>query len=121
MPKSDFSNLVVHAPNIHNGGGKALLSALIDCIKSHEDVRMNLNSRMLESFSINEGKNKFFFKSTFMDRFIAEKNLKKIVHSSSDIVLCLGNLPPLFKLPGRIILFLQNRKLIPELNIHCLK
>ncbi|WP_446810857.1 glycosyltransferase [Methylomonas sp. 2BW1-5-20] len=37
--------------------------------------------------------------------------------AADDIVLCFGNLPPLFKLRGRVIVFLQNRYLIDNIDL----
>ena len=44
-------------------------------------------------------------------RFIAERWLAQSV-MPEDVVLCFGNLPPLFKVRGRTVVFVQNRYLI---------
>ena len=50
---------------------------------------------------------------TLMQRFLAESWLARNV-ASEDVVLCFGNLPPLFKLRGHVVVFVQNRYLIDD-------
>ena len=35
----------------------------------------------------------------------------------SDVVVCLHSLPPLFKFPGNVIVFLQNRNLVEKYSL----
>ncbi|MDC1287114.1 glycosyltransferase [Gammaproteobacteria bacterium] len=55
-------------------------------------------------------------KPSIAARFAAEKWLHKEV-GSDDTVLCFGNLPPLFGLRGRVIVFIQNRYLVDTGNL----
>jgi glycosyltransferase involved in cell wall biosynthesis len=50
-------------------------------------------------------------KPSILQRLLAERWLVKNV-VFSDVVLCFGNLPPLFKLRGHVVVFVQNRYLI---------
>lgn len=53
---------------------------------------------------------------SIVQRLIAEIWLAKSV-APEDIVLCFGNLPPLLKLRGRTVVFLQNRYLIDDVPL----
>jgi hypothetical protein len=48
---------------------------------------------------------------TLLGRFAAERRLAGTV-SPDDRVLCFGNQPPLFRLHGEAVVFLQNRYLV---------
>jgi len=54
---------------------------------------------------------------TIMSRTMAESWLSANV-KTQDTLLCLGNLPPLFKSKGRVVVFLQNRYLIDNVNLN---
>ncbi len=98
--------LVLHAPNIHQGGGLVLLSELITVVPAKSflilDVRIGIPLDKLKAFDV------YFVKPTIWSRFKAEWKLK-FTAGKSDKVLCFGNLPPLFSLKADVTLFLQNR------------
>jgi len=56
-------------------------------------------------------------KATVLRRFLAERWLARNVEKP-DVAICFGNLPPLFKLRGHVIVFLQNRYLIDGVKLH---
>ena len=100
---------------MHYGGGKVLLEALLVCLRG--DEILILDSR----FSLQNGFNKYFFvkrvaPSTYQ-RFFSEFWLFMFAHKV-DIVLCFGNLPPLFKLRTKVVLFLQNKFLIENFPLN---
>lgn len=110
-----FTKLIIHATNIHQGGGKSLLDALLKVIKGavvlSVDERMPLQIGMAKSVQVKR------VKPSVVQRLVAEKWLVGAV-GKEDIVLCFGNLPPLFKLPGHTIVFLQNRYLIEDISLN---
>jgi glycosyltransferase involved in cell wall biosynthesis len=108
-------SLIIHAPNVHQGGGKVLLAALLRAIDQSypctllADARLDLepalkNIRVLP------------FPPTIGGRFGAERRLKGLVRPQ-DTVLCMGNLPPLLPCAGRVIVFLQNRYLLGDVSL----
>ena len=106
--------LILHAPNVHQGGGRNLLLALLDTLNA--PARVHLDQRFLSGTPpetpIAEGIDVHGFAPSLKERFIAERQL----HSSSgpsDIILCFGNLPPLFRADAaRTYVFIQNRYLL---------
>jgi glycosyltransferase involved in cell wall biosynthesis len=102
--------LIIQAMNIHNGGGRSLLDALVNVDLEHKKLMLVLDERMPVTLN-----NKCAFikkvKPTIFERFKAElwllRNTKK-----NDLILCLGNLPPLFKIKGKTILFVQNKYIL---------
>ena len=109
-----MQRLIIHAPNIHNGGGKVLLMSLLNelppkqqvILLKHENLNLSAN-KLIESISI---------KSTIYHRIKAEFLLSKI-SKEDDNILCLGNLPPLFKTNGKVKVFIQNRFLIDKMKV----
>ena len=100
--------LVINAPNVHSGGGHTLLTAILDSLdRSFQghlvlDERMGLPEGLPDTIMVHR------ITPTIVGRLLGERRLQKIA-GPDDLVLCFGNLPPLFKLPGKIILMIQNR------------
>lgn len=105
--------LFIYAPNVHQGGGRSLLDALLRTISISSKVIALLDSRMPAP----EGLQIRRIIPTVIERFKAERWLSDNVRSR-DVILCFGNLPPLFKLRGHTIVFLQNRYLIDEVKLN---
>lgn len=106
--------LIIHAVNIHQGGGGSLLRSLIDAIDC--PALLILDSRF--EFLVPQKKDIDIvrFKPTILSRLKAEFYLRKIVNPN-DIVLCFGNLPPLFKISGTVFVYLQNRYLCSKCRL----
>lgn len=106
--------MILHAPNVHCGGGLTLLNALIEVLPDHAcliiDERLSVSADILERFQVQR------VKPTVWHRLGAERLLAQMV-KQGDNVLCFGNLPPLFHLKGQVSLFLQNRYLIDMVSL----
>ncbi len=109
--------LFIQASNVHQGGGKSLLWSLIESLNASKrtvlvlDGRMQLPSGMPQNVQIKK------VMPSILQRLSAELWLSRNVQSQ-DVVLCFGNLPPLFKLRGRTVVFVQNRYLIDDIPLH---
>jgi glycosyltransferase involved in cell wall biosynthesis len=95
------------------GGGRSLLFGLLSVLPKKIEVLAILDSRMEVPQSIAGNIRIIRTKPTVYHRLMAEKQLSSIA-KHADIVLCFGNLPPLFKLKGHTKVFLQNRYLIDK-------
>lgn len=107
----------IHATNVHQGGGRALLGALLNVLDSKTEYVLCLDERMPVP---NEMPDNVYIKQvrpSIVQRLNAEKWLARNV-IPGDIVLCFGNLPPLFKLRGHTIVFVQNRYLIEDVKLN---
>ena len=106
-------SLIIHAPNVHQGGGRALLvDILLSVEKSSSctlltDTRLNLDP-MHKHIRI------LSFSPSVAGRFAAERALAMLARPG-DLVLCMGNLPPLLTCAGKVVVFLQNRYLVEDL------
>ena len=107
----------LHATNIHQGGGRSLLNALLQALPEDAKSVLLLDERMAIPAGMAPNVQIKRVKPTLLQRFIAEKLLAQSV-ASDDIVLCFGNLPPLFKLRGRTLVFVQNRYLIDDVKLN---
>jgi hypothetical protein len=113
MDTDRHHNLYIHADNVHTGGGKILLESLIasnfaKTCRLQLDVRMNLST-------CQPGQKLRLVDCTVLDRLVAQYWLKKNIQVM-DTLLCFGNLPPLFEIKGRVVVFLQNRFLIEKVR-----
>ena len=110
------SKLFVHALNVHQGGGRTLLSALLKALPDFAEVHVSLDTRMQPPEGMPKSIRIKRVQPTLIERLKAERWLVDNVHSG-DVVLCFGNLPPLFKLRGHIVVFVQNRYLIDDVSL----
>jgi len=108
--------LILHAPNVHQGGGRTLLLPLLQALSGREDVRANLDARLLRQGYVPEGIRARAVEPGLASRLRAEWSLRA-TDRPGDTVLCFGNLPPLFRLSARVVVFLQNRYLIEGLPL----
>lgn len=102
--------LVIHAPNVHHGGGLTLLKLLlVECAHkvkfAQVDTRAAIHLEGLLSTSAH------YVEPSIKSRISAELRLRSVA-KPDDIVLCFHSLPPLFRLRATTIVFLQNRILV---------
>jgi len=108
-------NLVIHAPNVHRGGGKTLLLGLLQALDPSEKCLILTDERFAAP-PLPRNIEVIRFPPTFTGRMSAERLLKARTQPA-DVVLCLGNLPPLFRLQARrTVLFVQNRYLLDAMD-----
>src|SRR3990167_3059939 len=97
--------IIIYASNIHMGGGKVLLEALLKVLKSpcvlFSDARLKLKEALPENVQ------NIAVKASILSRFVYELELRKRA-TGAKRVLCFGNLPPLFSLAVKTDLFFQN-------------
>lgn len=103
--------IFIHANNVHIGGGRILLISLLNVLAKGYDWFGIFDQRLhpLDD-EVDKGRIKWISRSV-LGRLNSERWLSKTVRSD-DIIICLGNLPPLFSCRGRVIVLLQNRYLI---------
>lgn len=113
---SSVTKFFLHASNVHNGGGLTLLCALLKVIDANTTLILTVDDRVNFSESLAKNIQIKRVKPTVSGRFSAERWLARNV-APKDIVLCFGNLPPLFKLRAKCIVFVQNRYLIENVSL----
>lgn len=107
--------LVIYAINIHEGGGKTLLAELIRAMPKELQITLFLDARVDLGFPPNHFQvNRI--QPSLLSRFSAELALYSKV-KKDDLILCFGNLPPILKLSGYTVLFLQNRFLVDKVSL----
>lgn len=116
MIGKNSSRLFLHATNVHQGGGKVLLTAILAAVPKKTHVMAQLDQRMTVSLPLSANLNVEFVKPSVLQRLRAEWRLA-LSSQPHDVILCFGNLPPLFKLSGRVQVFLQNRYLIDDVPL----
>ena len=110
------SKFYLYAPQVHIGGGKTLLKGLIKNPPKNIICNLIIDKRLDTTDIDLRGWDVKTINPSFIHRLIFEKWLTKNVNNG-DTILFFANLPPLFKMPGFIILFIQNRYLIDDKGI----
>ena len=113
------SRLFIHAVNVHQGGGRGLLLALLQTMDNAIPCVCLLDSRMPLEQKIEQWPNLTVrrISPTIASRLQAEFWLRKHV-KPGDGVLCFGNLPPLFRLPAHVRVYVQNRYLVDGVSLN---
>lgn len=115
VPKSGRA-LFVHATNVHGGGGRSLLNALLQSLPNDLPVVALLDTRMRTPEELPRNLKVKRVEPSIRRRLAAEWWLARNV-KQNDVVLCFGNLPPLFQLQGSSVVFVQNRYLIDQVDL----
>ncbi|MCF8077811.1 MAG: glycosyltransferase [Desulfobacterales bacterium] len=109
-------NLIVHAPNIHTGGGRTLLIALLATLNNSLRGYLLLDERLRCDIPIPDSFIVYRIAPSIKGRASAELLLKNL-SSNENKVLCFGNLPPLLPIKGRVSVFFQNRYLVEDVSL----
>lgn len=100
--------LLIHAPNVHFGGGRTLLLALLSTLRQPAVVQLDERLKPLPDLA--PGVRVIRVAPSLLGRLQAERRLQLLCRSV-DVLLCFGNLPPLFRSSARVFVYLQNRYL----------
>lgn len=109
------SRIFIHATNVHSGGGRSLLTALLATLPADREVIALLDARMVSPS--HPGLTLRHIQPSLLQRGLAEWRLAAEVRPG-DQVLCFGNLPPLFTLRVKAWVFVQNRYLVDPVSLH---
>lgn len=102
-----MGRLLLHAPNIHVGGGLVLLKELL-AAQDGASLWANLDHRAKAILALPVGTESHFVKATPSDRLKAELRLQRTARAD-DVILCFHGMPPLLPLAGHVVVFQQNR------------
>lgn len=104
--------LIIHAVNnVRLGGGYRLLQGLLKALPPDTRGHLLLDDRVDLSLELPSGFVVERVSASLADRLRIERRLRQVANPG-DQVLCLGNLPPLFKNPATVTVFVQNRHLV---------
>ncbi|WP_083338797.1 glycosyltransferase [Chromobacterium sphagni] len=110
MAVAPSRKLVIHAPNVHQGGGMVLLKALL-ASGSLLLERGFFDIRAKQFFQTISRGQFYYVRPSLFSRLITEIRLWWLV-KPGDVVLCFHGLPPILPLAGRVVVFVQNRILV---------
>lgn len=116
MTGKNNRTLYIQATNIHGGGGASLLRALLTANFIDANICLLVDYRFSIPQHISENLRIKRVIATIGQRLNAERWLARNANPG-DLVLCLGNLPPLFKLRCQAIVYLQNRYIIEDRSV----
>lgn len=102
--------------NVHHGGGRTLLVSLLKALPCSSISVALLDSRLLISLPGFDAIYVKRVKPSVIERLTAEWWLVKNARAG-DTVLCFGNLPPIFKINCRVVVFIQNKYLLENVGL----
>ena len=108
---------LLYAPNIHQGGGMSLLLPLLEALKDEADVMFVLDERIELPEGLSLVGKVHRVKATLFSRLRFELEMPHLVTVES-LLLCMGNLPPLFAHKCHQQVFVQNRYLIDDVSLN---
>ena len=100
--------LLLYAPNVHTGGGRILLEALLAAWPQGLPLRAWFDERARSSLHVPETAQVDWVGARVTSRLAGELALRKAAREG-DTILCFHGLPPLLKNPALIEVFVQNR------------
>jgi glycosyltransferase involved in cell wall biosynthesis len=101
---------MLHAPNVHTGGGLVLLRAVL-AVPAMSSAWMQLDRRAADQLAIPPGFDVRYVAPSIISRLAAEWRLWRASRADS-LVLCFHGMPPWFPVRGKVVVFQQNRHLV---------
>lgn len=102
--------VLLHAPNVHTGGGLVLLQTLLAAAEPQFQWAL-LDLRVRDCLHVPRETVVRHVRRSVLSRLLAEWRLWR-ESRAGDVVLCFHGLPPLLPVRGRVVVFVQNRLLI---------
>ncbi|NTV94175.1 MAG: glycosyltransferase family 4 protein [Thiobacillus sp.] len=109
-PQASRHRLLLHAPNVHAGGGLVLLTQFLT-VTPTAFLWAQLDQRAQDRLPNQPALSARYVRRSILSRLVAEWRLWREC-KNDDLVLCFHGLPPLLPLQGRVVVFVQNRLLI---------
>lgn len=116
MPANGQGRLIIHAPNIHRGGGRTLLFPILEVAARRYQVVAFIDARLELPDDVQHALVVQRVPPNVPARLWAEWKLARTA-SAGDCVLCFGNMPPLFRCRGTVHVFVQNRYLVDSVSL----
>ncbi len=107
--------LLIQASNIHTGGGAVLLRPLLQA-SCEQPRRVWVDERFILPDQMAEGVEVVRVRPSVVGRLRADAEIARMARRD-DVLLCLGNLPPIHRPVCRTVVFLQNRYLLAKTAI----
>jgi glycosyltransferase involved in cell wall biosynthesis len=108
--------LVIHAPNVHQGGGRTLLLALLSSLSHESRGEAILDSRLEIPFAIPDSFAVTRVRPSLGQRLRIEHELPGKAGPESHL-LCFHSLPPLRRCQAFVSVFVQNRHVIANTDL----
>jgi glycosyltransferase involved in cell wall biosynthesis len=108
--------LVIHAPNVHQGGGRTLLLALLSSLPHDARGDAIVDERLEMPFALPDNFAVVRVAPSLRQRAAIELELPARTGPDSRL-LCFHSLPPLRRCPAVVSVFVQNRNIITNTDI----
>ena len=112
-----LSDVVLHAPNVHTGGGVALLNAVLAAWPGRRPLRAFLDIRAKKQLILPASAEITWVAPSVVDRLRAEVLAGRAADRVGATLLCFHGLPPLVSIRGKVVIFMQNRLLLEKSSL----
>lgn len=109
--------VLIHAPNVHGGGGGVLLRALLAEIPAEWSVKLICDERFEAGGAPKSGNLGIMRVPPRLRARLGSELLLRRESRGATVALCFGNLPPLFRLGCPAWVFFQNRNLLRDSDL----
>lgn len=106
----EYKNLIFFAPNINRGGGKYIFDDIINNGSFINCVFIVDSRNIIQTEKIKDSK-LIIINPTILHRLYSEFLLWKLSKNYNKVII-LGNLPPIFTIKCKVIIFFQNRLIL---------
>jgi glycosyltransferase involved in cell wall biosynthesis len=110
--------IIIHAPNVHTGGGLTLLKALITAWPASMQFVAVLDARCQHLLELPLTASVVWTSASVRSRVASEFALFRLVRDSSNVVLCFNGLPPLLRCRCDVKCFVQNILLVTKTSLN---
>ncbi|WP_374660395.1 glycosyltransferase [Inhella sp.] len=111
-----MSRFLLHAPNVHVGGGAVLLRALLQAWPADQSLHAWLDERARGQLPLPPLAQVEWVQPRVRSRLGAERSLQATAQPG-DRLLCFHGLPPLWPSRARVAVFVQNRLLLGAMSL----
>lgn len=111
-----MSRFLLHAPNVHVGGGAVLLRALLQAWPADQSLHAWLDERARGQLPLPPLAQVEWVQPRVLSRLGAERSLQATAQPG-DRLLCFHGLPPLWPSRARVAVFVQNRLLLGAMSL----
>ena len=110
------ADLILYALNVHTGGGLVLLKALLNAWPVARPLQAFLDARSRGLLILPANVRVTWVEPRLVARVYAEFQLRLAAGKNSTI-FCFHGLPPLLRMPGQVVVLIQNRLLIEHRRV----
>jgi glycosyltransferase involved in cell wall biosynthesis len=109
--------IIIHAPNVHIGGGLTLLTELISAWPEGMRFIAVLDARCKHVLKLPLSSSIVWTNASIRSRIASELELSRLANGADRVVVCFNGLPPIFRCRCNVICFVQNVLFVTKVSL----